>query len=456
MLYTGRIDASRSNVLGQSAGKRGNSMIVSPGSRATNVASVLRRAAVAPWYEYVRPLWTGKLGIRDERLLLDQLRSVVDAGTMPPTSWLFSVLGLPCSWGPAPYSEYELVWSGDVPRLASYLWDVGIPSVPGRAPCWVLSPVASLFWHPSVVDWRPDEKGRMCSHPREAWFFINGILTDDAVARMNGDYLAYLFHRPITLLQNSTDGALVDLLECGFERLGATADDVDAAFPPVMTALKDPEKERVVVIAHSQGTLIAAVVLKLLKHVYDRTTASGGNLTAVDVADIHSHARAEGMQFDRRHIKSLSADEVAKLELYCFANCASDMQYIGTMNDREFPWIESFGNQHDIVARLGVVAPHPVRDRINIDGPCYEHRGAWGHLLNVHYLRDVERAMLDGGAEAGEPYTLVGKSGERTRPRLYGYLAGDKPQPDVPKRTRGAAGNHENGGKPRTRTADPT
>ena len=253
-----------------------------------------------------------QLAIRDERAVGELVGSVTDALAMAPTSWVPSFLGLPSSWGPAPYSEYELLWSGDVPRLARYLVDVGIPSVPGRAPGWVPGPLASLFWHPSHVDRHPDENGRSDSHPREAWFFINGILHDDALAQMNGDYLAYLFHRPITLLQNSTDGALVDLLECAVERLGATAEDVDAAFPPLMKALKDPEKERVVVIVHSQGTLILAVVLELIKHIYART--SSNRLSDADVDAIHRRTRAEGMRFDRRHIKPLNARELGRLE----------------------------------------------------------------------------------------------------------------------------------------------
>ncbi len=249
-----------------------------------------------------------QLAIRDERAVRELVGSVTDALAIAPTSWVPSFLGLPSSWGPAPYSEYQLLWSGDVPRLARYLVDVGIPSVPGRAPGWVPGPLASLFWHPSHVDRHPDENGQSDSHPHEAWFFINGILHDDALAQMNGDYLAYLFHRPITLLQNSTDGALVDLLECAVERLGATAEDVDAAFPPLMKALKDPEKERVVVIAHSQGTLILAVVLELIKHIYARTTSN--QLSNADVDAIHRRTRAEGMQFDRRHIKPLNAREL--------------------------------------------------------------------------------------------------------------------------------------------------
>ena len=36
------------------------------------------------------------------------------------------------------------------------------------------------------------------------------------------------------------------------------------AFPPIYDALKSPHKQRVVVICHSQGTIIMATVLRLL------------------------------------------------------------------------------------------------------------------------------------------------------------------------------------------------
>jgi hypothetical protein len=259
---------------------------------------------------------------------------------------------------------------------------------------------------------------------------------NEAVARMNGDYLAYLFHRPITLLENSTDGATVDLLECAVERLGATAADVDAAFPPIMAALKDPRKKRIVVIAHSQGTLILAVVLELITALYANTSfdrISGEHrISRENIERIHSRVRAEGMQFARRHIKPVTAGELARVELYCFANCASHMNYIEHLNGRGHPWIESFANEHDLVARLGVLAPHPKQRQIQIDGPRYEHRAAWGHLLNAHYLKDIEHAQIRaraGSADAhtGAPYILLNQAEfpQAVVPRLYNYLEGD-------------------------------
>jgi hypothetical protein len=118
-----------------------------------------------------------ELAIRDARAGLDLFASVADALAVAPTAWLPSLLGLPSSWGRAPHSEFNLVSSRHWPRLLRYLMDIGIPSIPGRAPAWVHGRLRSLFWHPSCVEHHPDENGKRDSHQDEAWFFINGILT---------------------------------------------------------------------------------------------------------------------------------------------------------------------------------------------------------------------------------------------------------------------------------------
>jgi hypothetical protein len=362
-----------------------------------------------------------RLSLRDDRALSELIGSVGDAFRTPASWWLPSLIGRPRSWCPARYSEYELLWSGNVRRLVHWLVDVSVPSIPGRAPRWVPAPIGNLFWHHSHTARHPDEDGRFHTFSNEAWFFINGILTDAALAWLNGDYLADLFHRPVTMIENATDGAFVDLLECAVERLGATAEDVDAAFPPLIEALKDPRKERIVVITHSQGTLIIAVVLDLIKEIYGLTDETTGDLASHHIDAIHSRTRAEGMRFDRSHIKPITKAELRRLEVYCFANCASHMCYFD--RNEKIPWIESFGNEHDVVARLGVLAPHPSERDITIDGPRWEHRGAWGHLLNIHYLRAIDKAQPPGlSVRDSKPYVLAKDSPGAEVPRLYRYL----------------------------------
>lgn len=131
----------------------------------------------------------------------------------------------------------------------------------------------------------------------------------------------------------------------------------------------------------------------------------------------------------------LSAAELGKLEVYCFANCANHMDYLGGFQygEKPIPWIESFGNEMDIVARLGMLAPDPAGRNISIQGPRYIRPGAWGHLLNEHYLLPIEGAQRLGrkknGKGGSQPFLRVdGDSAEsNATPRLYEYINGGSP-----------------------------
>jgi len=366
--------------------------------------------------------------IRHEREWGDLIGSAKDAAWFCPLDWPRSVFGNLGSMGRAPHSEYDLFWSGNIPRLARYLADTLIPSVPGRAPAWLRPPLSSLLFHRSH---ELKDAGRAPAKPfgGEQWFFINGILTNQDMARMNASYLVDLFRRPITVLWNSTDGFGVDLLECTTEKLGATGEDVDSAFHPLLDALATPQKKRVVLVSHSQGTLITAVLLRLVGGVYQHTmSGKRGDLSKSDREAIRRHAAAEGLTVDPLRLRPVTPAELAKLEVYCFANCASQMSYIDP--DLALPKIESFGNEHDLVARLGMLAPHPDERDIEIAGPRFRHDGAWGHLLNAHYLIDIDKAQRqrsDTGAGPADaaPYVLIeGTAPAGTAPHLFRYLDG--------------------------------
>ena len=368
--------------------------------------------------------WT----IRHERSWAQLIESAKDAAWFFPLDWPRSVLGNVSSMKRAPYSEYDLFWSGNLPRLARYLADILVPSVPGRAPAWLRAPLSTLFFHRSH---ELKDAGRAPAQPfaGEQWFFINGILTNQDVARINASYLVDLFHRPITTLWNSTDGAGVDLIECASEKLGATGEDVDSAFHPLLDAIASSQKERVVLISHSQGTLITAVLLRLIGGVYAHTmSGTRGVLSKSDREAIRRHAAAEGLTINPRRLKPATPTELAKLEVYCFANCASQMKYIDP--NLALPKIESYGNEHDLVARLGMLATHPHECDIEIAGPRFRHNGAWGHLLNAHYLIDIDNAQRQR-SETGDcpahtaPYVLIeGTAPAGTTPHLFRYLDG--------------------------------
>ena len=117
------------------------------------------------------------------------------------------------------------------------------------------------------------------------------------------------------------------------------------------------------------------------------------------------------------------------------ATCANQMRYIrpATVDEAPLPWIEHFGNQQDIVARLGMLAPRAAHWGIQIDGPIYVQSGAWGHLLTEHHLFAIERRQKRGrkrGAAGGTaPFALINEERLAPRaydptPRLYRYING--------------------------------
>ena len=124
---------------------------------------------------------------------------------------------------------------------------------------------------------RPDHNGSYTAFPDEAWFFVNGIMTNDSVAQINSAYLAYLFHRPLTMIQNSTDSLWIDLFESAVgKEWYRVVEPAVKALPPIYDTLKSPHKQRVVVICHSQGTIIMSVVLRLLGRLFRRPAALRG------------------------------------------------------------------------------------------------------------------------------------------------------------------------------------
>jgi hypothetical protein len=203
---------------------------------------------------------------------------------------------------------------------------------------------------------------------------------------------------------------------------------VDVGFPEVHRALKDGARDRVVIVAHSQGTLVAAVMLRLLRLIYDRV---GDVLSPAEQAAEVLALRRTGVTLDPTEFEDVTTAELERLEIFCFANCATEMHYVD--RDRALPRIESFGNEHDLVARLGMLAPDRPAEEIAIDGSMWIRRDAWGHLLNAHYLAAIDLAQGGGSAPGptttdATPYEPLGPT-PASVPRLFGYINGGEPEP---------------------------
>lgn len=307
-------------------------------------------------------------------------------GAMP--TWVLSCLGLSArilgTFGSDPYSEYALGFC----RFLDLLND-------------------ALGTHadddtPVILNDRHVHDGS------ERWFFINGVATSRELARLNANRLHALLKRDIVVIHNPTGGLTADLVESAMEKFtNVNTEPVALAFVEIAKALMDPKVLRVAVVAHSQGTIITGDVLDLIYYALDpvgKTYLDKTNMNSEDVDAFLSKSRGIIKSDDlQRAVASLrnKADVVAdKLELYMFANAASRMCYLDP--GRRRPHIESFANEHDLVARLGCLAEDTFHeeDLLRIDGPVFMARGRYGHLLNAHYLRDLRdyKALPDNGA----------------------------------------------------------
>ena len=275
-------------------------------TRATKLTQNGHHAGKIPLATAVRPPpFTDLLGI------------AVGALQMWPPLYIRSIFGLPNTWLPPyrRYSEFSLLNLWRPLRALKYVRNTLVPSIPRTPPPFSPPVYTDLFWQPTVILQRPDHNGSYTTFPDEHWIMINGIMTNDAVAQLNAAVLAELFHRPITLVQNSTNSLFVDLYQCALDKQGwHITEAATKAFALVYDSLKSPYKGKVVLIAHSQGTIVAAAVLELL-HAITRAVAqvAEGPVPVADFAPPEFIYPAE-FPIDLTEFEPLTPEELAKLE----------------------------------------------------------------------------------------------------------------------------------------------
>jgi hypothetical protein len=380
----------------------------------------------------------------------DLLDIAVDALKFWPPDYIESVLGPVSTWLPPQnrYSEFTILDPWRIRRALRYMVDITVPSVSGAPPPFLASLlppfVENLFWVPTRVLHRPDYYGDYTSFPHEKWFFINGILTNGDIAQLNAACISWLFHRPVTIIQNATDGAFMDLLECslGKEWYQSTSNTESAriAFPAIYDALTDDDKHKVVVICHSQGTIIMSVVLHALEALHKRKVGAAGVAERGLLGEgAPGDVALDETPLDLTDFEPLKEKEWEKLEVYFFATCANNIQHHPCPpGSVPVPWMEHFGNEHDLVARLGMFAPEAEKRNILIEGAKYIRRGAWGHLLNIDYLLPIaeeqKRGRRRGGRCDSEPFRLEKaepKYAYSAMPRLFTYINGGPAKPST-------------------------
>ncbi|KAJ0163655.1 hypothetical protein CTA2_2630, partial [Colletotrichum tanaceti] len=279
-------------------------------------------------------------------------------------------------------------------------------------------------------------------HDNELWIFLNGISVGSHWLQGNLNRLARTFHRPITGVHNKTSGIVFDIIQCLLERcfyFGTT----DARQCYAVLAGQMAEREKIVLILHSQGGLQGSIIVDWLLANYPRET-------------------------------------LRKIEIYTFGNAANHFNNpragLGDDTAATLGHVEHYGNAGDFVARWGVVhfKARVADDDLNVDldrrsraadlayilgrdkrqnnfsGLLFEH-DVNGHLLNQHYLDRVLplNETLTGVVEDAKGRPMRGSfmnlcllpddagqhlEGEGDRvyqhSRLWKYVNGRSPQPE--------------------------
>ena len=310
---------------------------------------------------------------------------------VPPWSPLFSIIGPRSSWHPNKHSEFNLAQWGEF-KLAQ-----GTHSPEWARTIENITQALALMFIPRVFPFR----GAPSSYPfdgdpsvlsdegenvfgNEKWFFVNGIATDPTMLQMNGAYLYELFGRPIELINNPTDGVFVDLIESVFGRtFDFTSTPALYTKVRVENALASDAYDRVVLLAHSQGAIVASNVVRDLVQAYQQ------------------HGRKSDLE---------------KLEVYTFGSAADEIDADTELSrkcNRLVPYIEHYANTGDVIAQIGVLQKNNPANQKEMDGRIYTVDQS-GHLFNAHYLSNIAQKRY------------VNKTIE-TASRLYDYLGGNIP-----------------------------
>jgi hypothetical protein len=208
----------------------------------------------------------------------------------------------------------------------------------------------------------------------------------------------------------------------------------------ILEALNADQTDKVIIIAHSQGTIIVANVLRAIAKALESEltqqekprwhgfTNQLMGAVNTDTQVILRNNLAHSLSKFAKGGVSPARKKLHKLEIFTFANCADKMRYIYPA--RQLPYMEHFANQHDLVARLGVLSPFRDNPKalIEIEGPVYEQKDGWGHLLNEHYLAPIDSYLYPANSKQPRPDNpYAGVDQKAPTPRLYGYFHGNHP-----------------------------
>lgn len=217
-------------------------------------------------------------------------------------------------------------------------------------PVIILYPLMMFLSIEGDVIRRPEKE----VNTEEQWFFLNGVMVNENWLDENCKYLEKRFNTGVTGILNRSYGLFWDLIEAIFERsFNIQTTPVDLTTRILLPVLRDNNVKTVKLIAHSQGTIVASLVVQKL---------------FVEL----SYTREQ--------------DCLKKLEVYTFANVCRDFINPGGLVKR----IEHYANIRDPIAKLGILN---TKAGNRIEGNLFineRKNGGRGHLFNSFYSLNDE------------------------------------------------------------------
>ncbi|PWN36066.1 uncharacterized protein FA14DRAFT_51436 [Meira miltonrushii] len=153
-----------------------------------------------------------------------------------------------------------------------------------------------------------------------AWFFINGISTSRSGIVTDLRFLEKIFQRPITGIFNRTAGPILDVFECVIQRdFSYYTRDIRNGYVELRAALEADNTKKVVLLCHSQGGIIASLIVDLL-------------------------------------LSTISRSLLDKLEVYTFADASNHFNNpLNAVGQPTIRYVEHFANGKDPISQFGVL-----------------------------------------------------------------------------------------------------
>ena len=169
-------------------------------------------------------------------------------------------------------------------------------------------------------------------------------------------------------------GLPADILECLVQRcFSYKTKDVRIAYSYVKAVLVDPTVKKVVLIGHSQGGLIASLVLDELFSELPTSCMSKLEIYTFGSAASHFSNPLVSLTIEAEKPASQTSPSAVHFSL-------------PPQPKRVISHIEHYANEKDMVPRWGVL--HCVQDILDnrYAGSVFVRMGASGHLFNQHYM----------------------------------------------------------------------